>query len=274
MRGRRRRYRGCASSDEQLTVSAPSRLRHSDEKCGRAALSADLWLSGVPVLAAGGAGAFATVRRPGVRTTSGLQHFAAGVVIAAAALELLPKVVRASGLVAVAGFGAGIAVMFGMRFLTNRIERQPETSAHRFPLGLIGATGIDFLVDGLVLGAGFTAGGHTGVLLAIALTVEYVFVGLSLAAALPPGGHRGLVIGLPVALSLLTVAGTLAGFWLLNGVSAATLAGVLAFGAVAFMYLATEELLVEAHASGETAVGSTAFYIGFLVILIAQQALM
>lgn len=51
------------------------------------------------------------------------------------------------------------------------------------------------------------------------------------------------------------------------------LAGVLAFGAVAFMYLATEELLVEAHARGETAVGSTAFYVGFLVILVIEQAL-
>jgi ZIP family zinc transporter len=77
----------------------------------------------------------------------------------------------------------------------------------------------------------------------------------------------------PVALALLTVAGTLLGFWLLTGASIATLAGVLAFGAVAFMYLATEELLVEAHASGETAIGSTAFYIGFLVILVVEQLL-
>jgi zinc transporter, ZIP family len=232
-----------------------------------------LWLSAVPVVAAGGAGAIATARRPGARLTSGLQHFAAGVVIAAAALELLPEVVRASGIVSVIGFAAGIAVMFSMRAFTDRIEDRPRHGPDRWPWGLLGATGIDFFVDGLVLGAGFTAGGHTGVLLALALTVEYLFVGLSLAAALPSGSSRGTLIGVPVALALLTVAGTLLGFWLLTGASIATLAGVLAFGAVAFMYLATEELLVEAHASGETAIGSTAFYIGFLVILVVEQLL-
>jgi ZIP family zinc transporter len=54
-------------------------------------------------------------------------------------------------------------------------------------------------------------------------------------------------------------------------VSAAVLAGVLAFGAVAFMYLATEELLVEAHASGETAVGSVGFFLGFLIYLVLHE---
>src|SRR4051812_22331871 len=78
----------------------------------------DLALTGVPVLAAGAAGLAATVRPPGVRMTSGRQHFAAGVVIAAAALELLPDVVRESGLVSVVGFGLGIAVMFAMRAVT------------------------------------------------------------------------------------------------------------------------------------------------------------
>ncbi|HEY1156185.1 MAG TPA: hypothetical protein VGE95_07855, partial [Arthrobacter sp.] len=58
-------------------------------------------LTGVPVLAAGAAGVSATVRPPGPRVTSGLQHFAAGGVIAAAALELLPEVVRESGLVSI-----------------------------------------------------------------------------------------------------------------------------------------------------------------------------
>lgn len=46
---------------------------------------------------------------------------------------------------------------------------------------------------------------------------------------------------------------------LLQGASPAMLAGVLAFGAVALMYLATEELLVQAHESGETALRSVGF---------------
>jgi ZIP family zinc transporter len=46
---------------------------------------------------------------------------------------------------------------------------------------------------------------------------------------------------------------------------------VLAFGAVAFMYLATEELLVEAHARGETSIGSVGFFVGFLIYLVLSE---
>ena len=233
----------------------------------------DLALTGVPVVAAGAAGVAATVRRPGVRLTSGLQHFAAGVVIAAAALELLPEVVRQSGFVSVAGFGLGIVVMFAMRAVTTRLEQRAGVQSDALPAGLIGATGVDFLIDGVILGAGFTAGGHTGILLSIALAIEYVFVSLSLAGAMGEATSRSLVVAVPVALSVLTVGGAVLGAWVLAGVSTTVLAGVLAFGAVAFMYLATEELLVEAHAQGETAVGSTAFYVGFLVVLVMEQAL-
>jgi ZIP family zinc transporter len=234
----------------------------------------DLALTGVPVVAAGSAGVAATVRRPGARLTSGLQHFAAGVVIAAAALELLPDVVRESGLVSVVGFGAGIVVMFTMRAVTSRLEeRVGVQSSGALPAGMIGATAVDFLIDGLILGAGFTAGGHTGILLTIALAIEYLFVSLSLAGAMGDGARVAHIAGVPVLLSLLTVGGALLGVWLLAGVSATVLAGVLAFGAVAFMYLATEELLVEAHVEGETAIGSSAFYVGFLAVLVIEQAL-
>jgi ZIP family zinc transporter len=43
------------------------------------------------------------------------------------------------------------------------------------------------------------------------------------------------------------------------------------FGAVAFMYLATEELLVEAHAEGETSLGSIGSFLGFLIYLVLTE---
>jgi zinc transporter, ZIP family len=229
----------------------------------------------IPVAAALVAGLIAATRPPGVRTTSGVQHFAAGVVFAAAAIELLPKVLEESPWVAIGGFAAGIAVMFGMRALTSRLEsgHADDTGRAKLPLGFIGATAIDFAIDGVILGAGFAAGGHTGLLLTLALTVEYLFVGLSLSATLGADASARVVVGAPVALSLLTVAGTALGVWLLAGASATTLAAVLAFGAVAFMYLATEELLVKAHERGETAVGSVTFFIGFLLYMVLTEIL-
>jgi ZIP family zinc transporter len=111
------------------------------------------------------------------------------------------------------------------------------------------------------------------VLLTIALAVEYLFVGLSLAATLAGRTSRTVVAAAPVVLALLTVLGTVVGVVLFGGVSATVLAGVLAFGAVAFMYLATEELLVEAHAEGETALGSVGFFVGFLIYLVLKQSI-
>jgi zinc transporter, ZIP family len=224
----------------------------------------------IPVAAAGAAGVTATLRPPGEQLTSGLQHFAAGVVFAAAAIELLPQVLEHSPAVAIVGFAIGLAVMFPMRAYTERLEN--DTAAGGMPAGLIGATAVDFLVDGLVLGAGFAAGGHTGLLLVIALTVEYLFVGLSLSASLGPAASARRSVGVPVALSLLTVVGAAAGLLALGAASPTVLAGVLAFGAVAFMYLVTEELLVKAHERGETALGSATYFLGFLIYLIIHES--
>jgi ZIP family zinc transporter len=228
----------------------------------------------IPVAAAALAGVIAAVTRPGERVTSAVQHFAAGVVFAAAAIELLPPVLRENPRVAIAGFAAGIAVMFGMRAVTERLEARPHTGpGRRFPLGFAGATAVDFAVDGVVLGAGFAAGVSTGLLLTIALAIEYLFVGLSLSATLGPRASRAMVVAAPVGLSLLTLAGAVLGAWLLSGSSPTVLAAVLAFGAVAFMYLATEELLVEAHQRGETAAGSVTFFVGFLLYMVLSETL-
>jgi ZIP family zinc transporter len=225
----------------------------------------------IPLVAAGAAGLLAATHPPGEKVTSAVQHFAAGVVFAAAAIELLPRVLEQSAAVAVGGFAAGVLVRFGMRALTDRVERRRPSSGAGLPLGFIGAAAVDFAIDGVILGGGFVAGGHAGVLLTVALAVEYLFVGLSLSAALGPSASARLVVLGPVALSLLTVAGTAAGVWALTGATATTLAAVLAFGVVAFMYLATEELLVKAHERGETATGSVGYFIGFLLYLVLSE---
>ena len=226
----------------------------------------------VPVAAAVVSGVVAVARPPGARVTSGLQHFAAGVVFCAVAVELLPDVVEESPWVAIVGFAIGIATMFTFRWLGERAEQRREARGlSGLPIGLMAAIGIDFFVDGIILGAGFTAGPQLGVLLTVALAVEYLFVGLSLSATLSGSASRAVVALAPVGLALLTVVGTALGVVALAGVSSAVLAGVLAFGAVAFMYLATEELLVEAHAEGETALGSVGFFLGFLLYLVLHE---
>ncbi len=61
-----------------------------------------------PVLAAAAGAALAAIRRPGPKLTSGIQHFAAGVVFAAVAGEILPDLAHQGRLPAVvAGFAMG-----------------------------------------------------------------------------------------------------------------------------------------------------------------------
>lgn len=196
-----------------------------------------------------------------------MQHFAAGVVFAAAAIELLPPLLKHSPVPTLLGFGLGIAAMFALRWVTDRAERRGAGSA----TGLIAATGADFLVDGLVLGAGFAAGGQTGALLTVAVAIEYLFVGVALAAELGAGASRWRKIGVPTGLALLTILGALVGAVTLASAPAVVLATVLAFGAVAFMYLVVEELLVRAHERGETTGGSVLFFVGFLLYLVIEE---
>ncbi|MDB5059558.1 MAG: transporter [Chloroflexi bacterium] len=219
----------------------------------------------VPVATAAVAGTIAAFRPPHARVTSAVQHFAAGVVFAAAAIELLPELLKNSPISSLLGFALGIVVMFSLRWAGERAERRGAGSA-----GLLLATGADFLVDGVVLGAGFVAGGQTGALLTVAISVEYLFVGVAVAAALGAVSHARK-IGIPTGLALLTTLGAGIGVVTLAGAPGPVLATVLAFGAVAFMYLVTEELLVRAHEQGETAFGSVLFFVGFLLYLVIEE---
>ncbi len=222
----------------------------------------------IPLAASTIGGLIAAFWPPGKTLKSVVQHFAAGVVFAAAALELIPKVQVQSPRVAIAGFAVGIAAMVALRAGTDRLEKPGSGQTN---LGLIAAIGVDVLIDGLVTGAGFAAGEQTGILLTIALTLEFLFLGLSVAVNLRQGAPKWQVIATPPALSLLTVGGAALGVTMLAGVSAVTLAAVLAFGAVALMYLVTEELLVEAHQSSESPWIASTFFLGFLVYLVIEE---
>lgn len=66
----------------------------------------------------------AAIRVPGPRLGSAIQHFAAGMVFAAVAIEFLPDVVSKRAPVAtVIGFTAGVALMLAVQEFSRRAER-------------------------------------------------------------------------------------------------------------------------------------------------------
>ena len=118
----------------------------------------------------------------------------------------------------------------------------------------------------------FAAGENSGILLAIALTLEVLFVALSVTTEVAKSGARRLlaVITAP-GLALVLCAAAVAGRLFFGALSPFPFAVLLGVGIVAMLYLVTEELLVEAHEVEETHWSVAAFFLGFLLFLVIEM---
>lgn len=224
----------------------------------------------IPAAVAVAGGVLALVWSPSDQARSLIQHFAAGVVLAALAVELLPEIGRehAQPWVLIVSFAAGSLLMFGMKLLTEKLEGggHGETPAAHgaaavLPVGLLLATFIDIATDGFIIGAGFASGGESGLILALGLSVELLFLGLALMSDALKGWKMLLVT---VLLGAVVFAFAALGNWLLSGVSHNVMGAVLAASAAALLYLVTEELLIEAHEVEEKNYSVLVLFGGFL----------
>jgi len=220
----------------------------------------------IPALVALGGGVLAAFWTPNHQTRSLIQHFAAGVVLAALAVELLPEIGRehAPGLVLIASFAAGSLFMYGLKLWTMGLEHRAQLAGKTAGLstGLLVATFIDVATDGFIIGAGFAAGGETGTILALGLSVELLFLGLALTSSATAGWR---IVAISGAIGLTVLVFAMLGSVLLAGASAAVIGGTLAFSAAALLYLVTEELLMEAHEVPEKPISTLVLFGGFLV---------
>ncbi|MBN9098006.1 MULTISPECIES: hypothetical protein [unclassified Pseudonocardia] len=228
-----------------------------------------------PVVAAAVGSVLAAWRRPGPKLTSGVQHFAAGVVFAAVAGEVLPELRKEGRLVAVViGFAVGVALLLTLGAYSRRAEAAAARSrgGGRLPVALLTLVGIDLLIDGLLVGLGVTLGAGQGVILTIALTIEILFLGVVVCLELLDlGVSRVRSASIASALGLVTAVGAIGGVLLLGGAGPTVLAGVLAFGAAALLYLVVEELLVEAHEQAETPTLAAMFFLGFIGLYVLAE---
>lgn len=219
----------------------------------------------IPALVALGGGVLAAFWTPSHSTRSLIQHFAAGVVLAALAVELLPEIERehAPSLVLVASFALGSLFMYALKLWTMKLEHRAKTAGAVTGLstGLMLATFIDVATDGFIIGAGFAAGGETGTILALGLSVELLFLGLALMSNATAGWR---IVAISGALGVTVLMFSVLGSVLLSGASHAVIGGTLAFSAAALLYLVTEELLIEAHEVEETPISTLVLFGGFL----------
>lgn len=219
----------------------------------------------IPVGAAVVGAGVAVNAKPGPTLVSAIQHFAAGVVFAAAAGEILPSVMHGASPWATAIGGAiGVVVMLLVKQLENVVKG---------PVGLLTMVGVDVLIDGLVLGIAFAAGAKVGILLTIALTLEVLFLGLTVANELGETVRSRIkIVGITGALVLLLPIGTLIAAPIAT-LPAPILTGFFAFGLVALLYLVTEELLVEAHETPDRPWVTAMFFAGFLILMVLEEVI-
>ena len=219
----------------------------------------------IPAAAAIIGAALAVTLRPGPMLVSATQHFAAGVVFAAAAGEILPDLKHGGAAWPITIGGAlGVAVMLFVKRLEDWVKG---------PIGLLTTVGIDILIDGLVLGIGFVAGAKAGLLLTVALTIEVLFLGLTVANELSEfATSRIKVVALTAGLVVLLPIGALLGAPI-SALPGPVLTGFFAFGLIALLYLVTEELLVEAHETPDRPWVTAMFFAGFLILLLLEEAI-
>lgn len=232
-----------------------------------------------PLLAAGLGTVIALRRQPSVQIKSLVRHIAAGLVFAAATVELLPELLKdKQPLATILGFAVGVGLLMLVKVLLGGHYHgdKDETTDHLHVdnegnsglSAMMTAIGIDVAVDGLLVGIGFATGTTEGRLLTLALSVEVLFISLSIMASCQ---ERRLSGGKTIALAF-SPGIILAVFALVGASIFATLHGawhqaVLAFGISALLYLVTEELLVEAHELPDEPVEVAGFFAGFLLVL-------
>ncbi|MEF8789501.1 MAG: hypothetical protein V5A61_05200 [Haloarculaceae archaeon] len=216
-------------------------------------------------------GLVAVYRPPGAQMESNIQHFAAGVVTAAVAAELLPDVHGRAPRIVVLGFAIGVVTMLGIHRLSKTIEKRGFGGQYAGAAGLLITVGIDMIIDGVLIGVTFLDNPDTGVIIAVALAIEVLFLGVAGVVALPRELGVARKLAVPTVFGLLLAAGVTGGVLALEGVTGAPVAIILAFGSAALLYLVTEELLVKAGRVPETPVSTTLFFVGFLAIFLLDM---
>lgn len=92
-------------------------------------------------------------------------------------MEVLPKVRHTGTAVGIlAGFAASGLFMIGLKWQVRQFDKK-EKQKGKLPVGLAAAA--DTLIDGIIIGTGFSAAQELGILLAIALSIELLFLTLS-----------------------------------------------------------------------------------------------
>lgn len=242
------------------------------------------------IAAAGGlaspiGGAIAVWKRPTTLLLSIAVGFAAGVLLATFAFEMLPKAVATASLaIAVAGFALGFALLYVLDLFVHRgASAGPDAEQrswvvcrrrHRLARGdevtvLAGGTSAEELIEGIVIGVSAATAPSLGFMVGLAIVIDNVSESLSIGELIRKDEKPGAAWRIFKWTGLIGIAlfgSALAGWFLLKGLSPEILGFLLAAGAGGMFYLTVTDLVPQAQRHHFDQSAGVATAAGFLTI--------
>lgn len=181
----------------------------------------------------------------------GFMAFAAGVLLGAAFLHLIPEAMEQSELHAAWGLAVGFAAFFTLEqrtFSHACPEYCQSCVVHPIGLAAFAVLSLHSLIDGLALAAGFQVSTGLGLAASFAVILHEIPEGLAMTAIALAAGYRpkkALFFSLIVALA--TPLGALIAYAGVTGISTSLLALLLGISAGSFLYIGAADILPQLH---------------------------
>lgn len=215
---------------------------------------------------------------------------AGGVLLGTFAFEMMPKALELSSLpVAIAGFGVGFALVYGLDLYVNRgmlvgDEAEQKKRAERYhrrhrPHGsevtvLAGATSVEELIEGVAIGVGTAIGSGVAVIVGLAIAIDNISEALSIGElAREEGGkhQKARILKWTGLIGVSLFSSAMVGWFLLRGLPDPVLGFLLATGAGGMFYLTVTDLIPEAESHQYLQSAAISVAAGFLLIFALSE---
>ncbi len=213
------------------------------------------------------------------RLYDGLLGFAAGMMVAASTLTLIPEALKSGGTLSVllglaAGAGFILALDTWIPHLEPHFSVRPLSLTVRQGMLLGVALAIHNFPEGFAVAVGYSSGVRAlGPALALAIAAQNIPEGL--AVALPfrkEGVPWGRCVLYSTASGLTEPIAAVVGLYMM-GVADSVLPLALAFAAGAMIYVASDELIPESHKHGNEALATYGVVAGFALMIVMNAVL-
>jgi len=216
-------------------------------------------------------GVLSLLKTPPDKFIRAAHQFAAGSILAAIAIELLPKLTAGNFHISLAGgFTLALIIMIYLKHVSGRLQ-QGSLPPAGYPRGLVLSNGVDLAAVGALLGIAMYTGVRQGQLIVVAISIQLLFLGATYASDMKKRGVS-IITNLVtlVGLVVLLYAFNLSFGYLMDVLPQAWYGVMIAFGAAALLFLVLEELWLEAPKSRDPIWATSIFFLGFLFIFLLE----